>query len=96
MQTHYSFVGDVLVRHTPLSQFYDHAYKDEEVIDKETFLLCFNKWVKSETDILDKITAEIEEVYKAEEPNDHNWAMGLRHSLKIINKYKKSLLGDNL
>ena len=41
------------------------------------------------TDVLDKIKAKIEKVYKAEDPIDHNWAMGLKHSLKIINGFMR-------
>ena len=39
-------------------------------------------------DAIDEIRAEIKEVYKQEEPIDHDWAKGLKYSLKIIDKYK--------
>lgn len=48
-----------------------------------------NIWLKC----IEDIKAEIEEVYKKEEPIDHTWAVGLKYSLKIIDKHVNEVKG---
>lgn len=49
-----------------------------------------NIWLKC----IEDIKADIEKVYKEEEPIDHTWAVGLKHSLKIIDKHVNELRGE--
>jgi len=43
---------------------------------------------KPKTDVLDKIRAEIEQVVAEESKEDLKWALGLKYSIKIIDKYR--------
>lgn len=43
---------------------------------------------KTETPILDKIRTEIMQVANEEKFYDEKWALGLRHAVSIIDKYK--------
>ena len=44
---------------------------------------------------LEKIRAEIDEIVEREMKEDMRWALGLRHSKKIIDNHIKELKGDN-
>ena len=56
-----------------------------------------NKWLNAlikcidnqpTVDMLDKISAEIEQIADEEQKHDEKWAIGLRYAVKIIDKYK--------
>lgn len=38
--------GDVVIKHTPMSEIGENAYKTEVVITKEIFQECYKKWIE--------------------------------------------------
>ena len=44
----FEFRDDVLIKRTPTPQYGKNIYSVEEVIDKETFVKCYEKWIKAD------------------------------------------------
>lgn len=51
-------------------------------------IMAIIKSMESE-DVLDKISAEIEQIAEEEQKHDEKWTMGLRYAVKIIDKYRE-------
>ena len=67
----------------------------EQVID--IYLIngrTIREWIEilsDELTILDDLRAEIMQIYEAEKDIDIRWATGLKHSIKIIDKYRNEV-----
>lgn len=46
----FDFRDDVLVKCIPTPQYGEGICTVEEVIDKETFIKCYEKWIKEQTE----------------------------------------------
>ena len=45
-ETTFTIDGDKLIRCVPVPQLGEHFSKCDVVIDKETFIKCYNAWIK--------------------------------------------------
>lgn len=49
-EAQFEFREDELIRLTPIPG-YRHTYRNEVVIDKDTFIKCYNKWILENDEI---------------------------------------------
>lgn len=49
----FEFRGDVLVKCIPTPQYGEGICTVEKVIDKETFIKCYEKWIKADKEIIE-------------------------------------------
>lgn len=43
---YFDIQDDVLIKNVPVPEYGQNTYKQEIVLDKETFIKCYEKWVK--------------------------------------------------
>ncbi len=47
---YFELEDNVVIKYTPIPEIGENIYKTEVVMDKETFIKCFNKWIKAESE----------------------------------------------
>lgn len=48
MKTYFEIQGDVLIKNTPVPNIGNKIIRREIVIDKETFIKCYEGWIEKE------------------------------------------------
>lgn len=48
METYFEIQDDVLIKNTPVPNIGNNIIRQEIVIDKETFIKCYEEWIEKE------------------------------------------------
>ena len=44
----FEIIGDKLIKYIPVFEVGNNIYRSDTVIDKDTFIKCYEKWIKGE------------------------------------------------
>lgn len=61
-EMYFEIEGDVLIKYTQMPQFGKDTFKKEVIMNKETFIECYKKWIQEEN-----IDQESEKISESEE-----------------------------
>ncbi len=50
-KVYFEIKDNVVIKYMPVPQIREGIYKSEIVMDKETFIKCFEKWIKVESEV---------------------------------------------